>query len=221
MHNQAFDRSGESLYFHGELVALAQRTLIAIVATLVAAPAGAADLTFKKSLVGNLIKQVPAILKTYHAESGRFGSGIFICSDQNVMYPLAVAYFQNQWAHIGLDGLNSDLIASLLQYGEEGRVAAHLTLIPHLKQLLETGAGQRITLGETPIALSAEQVGGSITHAGCRLHLPETASLRWPVLPHNPYRKDGRATAAEGRIVICIPLDAKHRAYTIGLEVLP
>ena len=66
---------------------------------------------------------MPPILKTYHAESGRFGSGIFICSDQNLMYPLAVAYLRSQWAALGLDGLNSDLIASLLQYGEEGRVA--------------------------------------------------------------------------------------------------
>ena len=99
-------------------------------------------------------------------------------------------------------------------------VAAHLTLIPHLNETLETGGGEKITLSESPISLSAEEVGGIVNHAGYRLHLPESVTLHWPVLPHNPYRKDGHATPAEGRIEIRIPFDKQHNAYTVTLEVL-
>jgi hypothetical protein len=99
-------------------------------------------------------------------------------------------------------------------------VAAHLTLIPHLNQTLETAGGQKVSLSELPVSFTAEQVGGVVTHAGYRLHLPETATLHWPVLPHNPYRKDGRATPAEGRIEIRIPFDERDSEYTINLEVL-
>ena len=38
------------------------------------------------------MRQVPDILKTYDAKTGHFGQGIWICRDQNVMFPLAVAY---------------------------------------------------------------------------------------------------------------------------------
>jgi hypothetical protein len=100
-------------------------------------------------------------------------------------------------------------------------VAAHLTLMPHVGQLLETGAGQRITLGADSADLSPEQVGGEVTHAGCRLRLPPTASLRWPTLPHNPYRKDGHAEPTEGRISIRIPFDQDQVQHDITLVVLP
>ncbi len=99
-------------------------------------------------------------------------------------------------------------------------VTAHITLLPHLKQLLETGGGKRIELGEDPLNLSADQVGGSITHAGWRLKVPASATLLWPALPHNPYRKDGRAEAREGRISVRIPFDADHRQYDVTLEIV-
>ena len=31
------------------------------------------------------------------------------------------------------------------------------------------------------------------------------SAVLWPALPHNPYRKDGRAEAEEGRIVVTLP----------------
>jgi hypothetical protein len=99
-------------------------------------------------------------------------------------------------------------------------VAAHLTLMPHMGQSLETGAGRHVTLDATPIDLSPEEVRGQVTYAGCRLDLPATASLKWPALPHNPYRKDGRAEPAEGRISIRIPFDADHRQHEVTLVVL-
>lgn len=98
-------------------------------------------------------------------------------------------------------------------------VAAHLTLIPHLKQTLETGRGEKVTLGESPLNFTSQQVDGKLTHAGYTLHLPENTTLHWPALPHNPYRKDGSATAAEGRIELRILFDKQNCTYTITVEI--
>ena len=65
--------------------------LIALAATL-AGPVHAAELKYKQRLLGELAKQVPQLLKQFDARSGHFGGGIWICNDQNLMYPLAVAY---------------------------------------------------------------------------------------------------------------------------------
>ena len=95
-----------------------------------------------------------------------------------------------------------------------------ITIVGLLQQILETAGGTKTILGSEPIELAPEQVGGSVTHAAWRLRLPDSASLRWPVLPHNPYRKDGRAAPAEGRIVICVPFDQDHRAHRVAIEIL-
>ena len=63
-----------------------------ILAILAAIPSQAAELRFKDELVPILVRQIPGILKSYDPETGRFGSGIWLCTDQNPMYPLAVAY---------------------------------------------------------------------------------------------------------------------------------
>lgn len=97
---------------------------------------------------------------------------------------------------------------------------AHLTLLPRVSQPLETSTGQKLTLGDKPIALSGQPLGSWITHAGYRVHLPPTATLLWPVLPHNPYRADGHATLGEARLVIRIPLDRQHREHRVLLEVV-
>jgi hypothetical protein len=68
--------------------------------------------------------------------------------------------------------------------------------------------------------LNAAQVGARVAYAGYRLALPATAILDWPCLPHNPYRKDGRAEPSEGRIVISIPLDAQHPQADVQIEVV-
>jgi hypothetical protein len=106
--------------------------------------------------------------------------------------------------------------------GESGLpVAAHLTLMPHFGRPLETAAGQKFVLGDAPIELGSDQIGGWISHAGCRLRLPAMASLHWPRLPHNPYAKDGRCSPQDGRIEIAIPLNPGHPECEITLEILP
>lgn len=99
-------------------------------------------------------------------------------------------------------------------------VVGHVTLLPQLGTELETKGGHKAKLTESPIDLTEEQVGGGLTYAGCYWTLPPTASLHWPVLPHNPYVKDGRASPGEGRIEIRLPFDAKHREHVINIQVL-
>jgi len=66
--------------------------LTVAVALVIVGSARATDLDYKGRLLGELVEKVPGILQSFDAESGRFGSGIWICGDQNAMYPLAVAY---------------------------------------------------------------------------------------------------------------------------------
>ncbi|MCU0979764.1 MAG: hypothetical protein MUF25_11430 [Pirellulaceae bacterium] len=100
-------------------------------------------------------------------------------------------------------------------------VAAHVTLIPHLGKPLETAAGQKTTLGEQPISWTPQQLGDWVAHGGYRLRLPPSASLYWPALPHNPYRKDGHSTASEGRIELRVTFDGQHQEHCVTIEVLP
>jgi len=102
---------------------------------------------------------------------------------------------------------------------EPSPVATHLTLIPHMGEALETAGGAKIRLGDESISWAPAQVAGRITHGAARLLVPETASLSWPALPHNPYRKDGKSEPSEGRIEIRILFDGQHRQHTITIEV--
>ena len=45
----------------------------------------AKELTYKTRLLEVLVKQIPKILETFNAQTGRFGKGIWICTDQNIM----------------------------------------------------------------------------------------------------------------------------------------
>ena len=58
-----------------------------------------------------------------------------------------------------------------------------------------------------------------IAHAGWHLDLPPGARLYWPVLPHNPYRKDGAATVEEARIVVVLPFAENCTQHTLTLRV--
>ena len=99
-------------------------------------------------------------------------------------------------------------------------VAAHLTLYPHFDQPLVRADGEKVAIGPDPIELSPGQVAGQIEYSGYKLSLPATASLHWPALPHNPYRKDGRASSGEGRIEIRIPLNSKQTEAQVTVEIV-
>ena len=95
----------------------------------------------------------------------------------------------------------------------EASASLNLQLILKPGQMLETGAGKKIMLGEAKIALGKEDLGGWIRHNGWTLRLPENARLEWPVFPFNPYA-DGPEVNIEravGRITIPLWEGMKER----------
>ena len=68
---------------------------------------------------------------------------------------------------------------------ENGRLTLQLVL--KAGEVLETGAGKKITLGANRIELGPADLGGSIRHHGWTMRIDPTARLIWPVYPFNPY----------------------------------
>ena len=89
-------------------------------------------------------------------------------------------------------------LALRFRIGARGELAesAHLTLQLVLKagELLETGAGQKITLGADRIELGAAELGGLIRHHGWVMKVDPEARLVWPVYPFNPYANGPETT---------------------------
>ena len=98
-------------------------------------------------------------------------------------------------------------------------VAAHLTLMPHIGHPIRTERAPERILGDEGFSLTSEEAGGWIAHGGWKLSLPPGSTVTWPVLPHNPYRKDGGATPGEGRIVVSIPFSPDVDEYVLTLSV--
>jgi hypothetical protein len=98
-----------------------------------------------------------------------------------------------------------------------GPVQAHLTLMPRIGQPLRAHDGSELALGASEIIIDAVE-GGWIEHGNWRLTLPSGSRCCWPVLPHNPYRKDGLATIEEARLVVSIPLpDESSRSLKLAV----
>ncbi len=97
--------------------------------------------------------------------------------------------------------------------GGGGAVAAHVSLVPRVGEALRSAAKAQV-LGEEAIdrmTAAAE----TIAHAGWALDIPAASRVRWPVLPHNPYRKDGAVTLEEARLVVSLPLEAGASAEVV------
>ena len=67
--------------------------------------------------------------------------------------------------------------------------------------------------------LGYTHAGQEVSIDGVRVSLPPQASITWPVLPHNPYTKDGHAEPAEGRIVITLPFSAEVLKHELTITV--
>ena len=75
---------------------------VSVLAALPAAAAGAEPQrawSFKAEFLKQLVNQIPAILKTQDPATGQFGTGIWIATDQNALFPLAVAWSWNDPAN--------------------------------------------------------------------------------------------------------------------------
>src|SRR5690606_3913218 len=92
------------------------KALCLLIGTLLIAPAHPADLTFKQEFLKILAQKAPGILKTYDPATGRFGSGIWIVTDQNVMLPLAVLYSTEGEGNLYYQ--DSDILNVLIKAGD-------------------------------------------------------------------------------------------------------
>lgn len=76
-------------------------------------------------------------------------------------------------------------------------------------EVLETGAGRKFAVGPERIQLGPDDVGGMLRHRGWTMKVDRTASLLWPVFPHNPYA-DAPETGLEYAVaVLSVPLRLK------------
>lgn len=98
-------------------------------------------------------------------------------------------------------------------------VAAHVTLLPHIGKRWETASGRSGMLGKESIKLGPGEAGAWFSHAGWRASVPAGASIEWPLLPHDPYTKDGHAALTEGRIVMTLPFTRGNLSQTITVNV--
>ena len=76
-------------------------------------------------------------------------------------------------------------------------------------EVLETGAGKKITLGTDRITLP--DLGGWISHHGWKLKLDPTAKLVWPIYPHNPYSDAPETNIRYAVGALHVPLRLKSR----------
>jgi hypothetical protein len=82
---------------------------------------------------------------------------------------------------------------------------------------LHTAAGDEYQVDETPLAISAEQAGGSVSNANWRIHLPAGSHLQWPVAPFNPYAADGAAPIEEAVAVLTLVPGTNSGQVTIEI----
>lgn len=100
-------------------------------------------------------------------------------------------------------------------------MTAHVTIIPHPGRPIVPDKGRKATLGAEPFVWTPGSFGGWFEHNGVRYAVPPEATVRWPVFPYDPYRKDGRAELKNARIVIELPFTHTVRRHLVQLDVLP
>lgn len=98
------------------------------------------------------------------------------------------------------------------------RVEAHLPLMMR-GPVVELAGGETVRLGDEPLVVAPEQIGGSFRYADLQVTVPEGCSLRWPALQHNPYTIDGKSPLGNAKLVLVMPFtDTGER--TVTLEAL-
>src|SRR6266498_1147332 len=71
---------------------LRQRRLLCLLLMSLSSAYAAETWDYKKELLPQLVDHVDDILKTQDKSTGRFGTGVFIVTDQNAIFPLAAAW---------------------------------------------------------------------------------------------------------------------------------
>lgn len=100
------------------------------------------------------------------------------------------------------------------------RVEAHLPLLNRANRLI-LGNGKTLRLDDTPVVLNATEIGGWFEYGGLRVTPPQGASLRWPVMQHDQYRKDGSATLGTAKLVVVMPFAGTNRQEVLLTQTPP
>ena len=88
-----------------------------------------------------------------------------------------------------------------------------------MKAKWRTASGKAGSLTAAPITLAPGEAGEWFELGAWRINVPPQATITWPVLPHNPYTKDGHAEPREGRIVMTLPFGRNASSYEIRVNV--
>jgi hypothetical protein len=94
-------------------------------------------------------------------------------------------------------------------------MTVHVTLLPRLKEAVTTASVRKAVLDNAPIDWKSGTAGQWLELRGVRVGLPASAAVRWPLLAHDPYKKDGSATLDEGRMVVDIPASQSGEVLTL------
>jgi len=115
------------------------------------------------------------------------------------------------------EGNTAKLIVSAPR-GSGALVEAHL---PFLRGFgaVEAESGEAAELGETPFEWTAQEAGGAFSYGDLSVSMPQGSRLVWPVLPHNPYKKDGATDYRSGRLVLTVPFSPERRDQVVELAV--
>ncbi len=105
-----------------------------------------------------------------------------------------------------------------IAYSGDKTMTAHLQLLPRMGKELTAASGRRQLLDATSVLWKPGEAGEWIELAGVRVTVPKDATVAWPVLPHDPYKKDGRAEPLQGRIVVDLPLSKGESRVTVEIR---
>lgn len=99
------------------------------------------------------------------------------------------------------------------------QVEGHFTMMPHTGLPIHLSTGETLSLGKDKIQKTFDTAVW-MAHAGWHLSIPPEARIIWPVLPHNPYRKQGDADIEEARIVVALPFSTYRLRYDLVLKIM-
>jgi hypothetical protein len=114
---------------------------------------------------------------------------------------------------------NADGSLTLTYAAPEGqRVEGHVPFLMRAEEI-RPAAGDPIALTDEESIFGAEALGGYVDYGGLRVTIPEGASLRWPAMQHNPYKKDGSSSLSSAKLVLVLPFgQAEEYAVTLSHE---
>jgi len=102
---------------------------------------------------------------------------------------------------------------------EDKRVVCRLPLHVVPGKEITTAAGRSFPTDGAAVRITGKDAGGWVGHNGWRLELPSDATFEYPVLPFNPYAKDGSAPLADAIGTVTADLIAENATRVLRFTV--